>query len=74
MYGILTLSPQVGLKLYLSKVIGLRFQAYGSYQVHPRKATFLYSDYSFSNIWDAWSNMLQIGLSGGVIFRIGAGR
>jgi hypothetical protein len=68
------LNPQVGVKLYLSKLIGLRFQAYAMYQVHPQNAPFLYSDYSFSNAWDSMSNMLQVGLSGGVIFRIGGSR
>jgi hypothetical protein len=68
------LNPQAGMKVYLSGLIGLRLQAYCMYQVHPRKAPFLYSDYSFSNAWNAWSNMLQVGFTGGIIFRIGAGK
>jgi hypothetical protein len=68
------LNPQAGMKVYLSRLIGLRFQAYCMYQIHPRKAPFLYSDNSFSNYWNAWSNMLQVGFSGGIIFRIGTGK
>jgi hypothetical protein len=67
-------SPQAGIKFYLSKLIGLRFHASCMYQVHPQKAPFLYTDYGYSNAWDAWSNMLQVGLSAGIIFRIGTSR
>ena len=67
-------SPQAGIKLYLSKWIGLRFQTSCMYQIHPLRAPFLYSMQMYSSEWDSYSNMLQFGLSAGVIFRIGAAR
>jgi hypothetical protein len=67
-------SPQAGIKLYLSKWIGIRFQTYCMYQTHPQRAPFLYSMNVFYSAWDSYSNMLQFGLSAGVILRIGATR
>ena len=67
-------SPQAGIKLYLSKWIGLRFQTYCLYQIHPMGAPFLYSMNVYSSEWDSYSNMLQFGLSAGIILRIGAAR
>jgi hypothetical protein len=63
---------QAGTKFYLSKRIGLRLQAEVLYQVHPVKASFLYSDDVYKNIpIDAMSNMLQFGFSAGFILRLG---
>jgi hypothetical protein len=66
------IGAQAGTKFYLSKRIGLRIQAEVFYQVHPIKASFLYSDDVYKNIpVDAMSNMLQVGISAGFILRLG---
>jgi hypothetical protein len=66
------MGAQAGTKFYLSKRIGLRLQAEILYQVHPAKASFLYSDDVYKNIpVDAMSNMFQMGISAGFILRLG---
>jgi hypothetical protein len=66
------IGAQTGAKFYLSKRIGLRVQAEVLYQVHPVKASFLYSDDVYKNIpIDAMSNMVQFGISAGFILRLG---
>jgi len=63
---------QGGVKFYLSKRIGLRLQADFGYQVHPISASFLYSDDVFHNVpVYAMTNMLQVSITGGLIFRLG---
>ena len=65
------LGAQAGIKLYVSRRIGFRLQADLSYQVHPKKASFLYSDDVYHSVSvDAMSNMLQFGISGGFILRL----
>ena len=62
---------QGGVKFYLSKSIGFRLQAEMLYQVHPTDAPFLYSMDVYNKPCSSMSNMLQFGLSGGLIFRVG---
>jgi hypothetical protein len=69
-----SLSAQGGLKIYFLPWLGLRLQAQTLYQVHPDAAPFLYSKDGTLFPIDAYSNMLQFGISGGVFFRAGGGR
>jgi hypothetical protein len=65
------LGAQGGVKFYVSKRIGFRVQADLCYSVHAVKASFLYSDDVTHNVpVDAMSNMLQVGLTGGLIIRL----
>jgi hypothetical protein len=63
---------QGGVKFYFSKRIGLNIRAEVLYQVHPTRAPFLYSDDIYHNTpVSAMSNMIQVGVSGGFIIRLG---
>ena len=65
------LAVQGGVKFYLSRRFGIRLQADLNYQVHPKHASFLYSDDVRHNVpVDAMSNMPQLGFSAGVILRL----
>lgn len=61
---------EAGSKFYLNPWLGLLIQADFFYQVHPKHAPFLYAPNTPVGIDDALSNMLQIGISAGVIFRL----
>ncbi|MBL7138329.1 MAG: hypothetical protein ISS17_06115 [Bacteroidales bacterium] len=63
------ITGEVGSKFYLNKWLGLRIQADLFSQVHPKHAPFLYAPNTPVGIDDAMSNMLQLGFSGGIIFR-----
>ncbi|MCX6244831.1 MAG: hypothetical protein NTU98_09015 [Bacteroidetes bacterium] len=62
---------QGGIKFYLSKVIGLRLQADLLYQMHTAQAPFLYTNNPSDKSVEATSNMLQAGISAGLIIRLG---
>jgi hypothetical protein len=62
---------QGGVKYYLSKVIGLRVQAEILYQMHTSQAPFLYTNNPSDKSVEATSNMLQPGISAGLIIRLG---
>ncbi|MCX6252585.1 MAG: hypothetical protein NTX61_17770 [Bacteroidetes bacterium] len=60
-----------GIKFYLSKRFGFRIQAEALYIIHPDDAPFLYSMETFNVPCNAFSDLLQISVNGGVILRIG---
>ena len=70
-YWYFILGAQGGMKVYLSRWFGLRFQAEILYQLHTDRAPFLFSDNQTDIPVDARSNMIQAGISAGVIFRLG---
>jgi hypothetical protein len=62
---------QGGIKFYLSGMIGLRLQGEALYQMHTGQAPFLYTNNPADKSVEATSNMLQAGISAGLIFRLG---
>ncbi|MCX6246780.1 MAG: hypothetical protein NTW10_03510 [Bacteroidetes bacterium] len=70
-YWYFILGAQAGLKIYLSKWIGLRIQADLLYQMHTDLAPFLFTDILTDTPVNATSNMIQAGISAGLIIRLG---
>jgi hypothetical protein len=70
-YWYFILGAKGGVKFYLSRWIGFRIQAEILYQVHTSLAPFLFSNNPTNIPVDAASNMIQAGVSAGVILRLG---
>jgi hypothetical protein len=71
-YWYFILGAQGGVKAYLSKWFGLRIQADLLYQVHTPEAPFLFTSKPADKSVNAISNMVQAGISAGIILRIGS--
>jgi len=64
------LNAEAGTKFYINRWLGFRMQAEMFYHVHPKNAPFLFTMYDVTIHEDATSNMMQWGISAGIIFRI----
>ena len=64
------LNAEVGTKFYVNRWLGFRVQGELFWQFHSKHSPFLYSMYDVSISEDAMTNLLQLGISAGVIFRI----
>ena len=66
-----SLKGEAGLKIYLNRWFGMRMQADLYYQLWPTGGPFIYSDDPKNKPVDSGSGLLQFGLTGGAIFRLG---
>jgi hypothetical protein len=70
-YWYFILGARAGIKFYFSKWIGMKIQAEVLTQLHTSQAPLIFTDNPTGIPVDATSDMIQTGISGGIIFRIG---